>query len=392
MRRGFSPSTIFHIVALVLSLLTLPVAFGQQTHAQSSFLVYVGTYTGPASKGIYAYRFDNATGQITSLGLAAESVNPSFLAVEPSHRFLYAVNEVADYQGEKSGGVSAFAIDQKSGKLTFLNEVSSRGAGPCYVSLDKTGKNVLVANYDSGSIAVFPVAADGKLGDASTVVQHSGSGPNLERQKGPHAHEIQTSADNRFALAADLGLDELLVYHFDPAKGTLSANHPPIAKVAPGAGPRHFVFHPGGTFLYVIDEIASTVTAFSYDASKGTLRQIATASTLPEGFKGDNDTAEIHVSADGKFLYGSNRGHNSIAIFALDQATGAPRFVEAVPTGGKIPRNFELAPGGDFLFAANQDSNNVVVFKVDKKTGHLTPTGQVLEVPSPVSLRFVAVK
>jgi 6-phosphogluconolactonase len=392
MRRRFLQSITFGIIGAFVSLLVPCHAFAQKHNSTNSYLVYVGTYTGPASKGIYAYRFNAGTGQTTSLGLVAETANPSFLAVDPNRRFLYAVNEISDYQGEKSGGVSAFAIDLKSGKLTFLNEVSSHGAGPCYVSLDKTGKYVMVANYDTGSVAVFPMLPDGKLGEASAVIQHTGHGPDPKRQEGPHAHEIESSPDNQFALAADLGLDEVLVYHFDPAKGTLSANDPPFAKVAPGAGPRHFVFHPSTKFVYVIDEIASTVTAFSYNAVKGTLSQIGTVSTLPEGFKGENDTAEIHVSADGRFLYGSNRGHNSIAIFALDQTTGAPKFVEAVPTGGKIPRNFEIAPGGDYLFAANEDSNNIVVFKIDKKTGHLTPTGQVLEAPSPVSLRFVAIQ
>jgi len=367
-------------------------AAGQKSDSKDSYLMYVGTYTGPASKGIYAYRFDAATGQSTSLGLAAETVNPSFLAVDRSRRFLYAVNEIADYQGAKSGGLSAFAIDRKSGKLKFLNEVSSRGAGPCYVSLDKTGKYVMVANYDTGSVAIFPLLADGELSDASAVIQHSGHGPDPKRQEGPHAHEIETSPDNRFALASDLGLDELLVYRFNPSKGTLAPNDPPFAKVAPGAGPRHFVFHPSGKFVYVIDEIASTVTAFSYDAANGTLRQLTAVSTLPEGFKGNNDTAEIHVSDDGQFLYGSNRGHDSIAVFSLDPTTGTPKFVEAVPTGGKTPRNFELAPGGAYLLAANQESDNIVVFKVDKKTGHLTPTGEVLEAPSPVSIRFVAIK
>jgi 6-phosphogluconolactonase len=302
------------------------------------------------------------------------------------------VNEVSDYQGKKSGAVSAFAIDLKSGKLTFLNEMPSGGAGPCYVSLDKTGKYVLVANYDSGSLAVFPVLKDGKLGEASAVVQHSGHGADPERQKGPHAHEIVLSKDNRFAIAADLGLDELLVYHFDASRGTLTANDPPFGKVDPAAGPRHFAFHPNNRFVYVTNEMASTVTGFSYDAAQGRLKKLTSVSTLPEGFKGENDTAEIEISADGKFLYDSNRGHNSIAIFSVDAATGAHKFVEAVSTGGKTPRSFAIDPAGNYLFAANQDSNNIVIFKIDKQTGHLTPTGQVLEAPSPVCIRFVALK
>jgi 6-phosphogluconolactonase len=364
----------------------------QKARPKGSYLVYVGTYTGPTSKGIYGYRFDATTGQATSLGLVAETVNPSFLAIDPSRRFLYAANEISDYQGQKSGGISAYAIDSKSGKLTFLNEVSSRGAGPCYVALDRTGRYVLVANYDSGSVAVLPVLNDGRLGEASAVIQHSGHGADPKRQEGPHAHEIEVSGDNRFAIAADLGLDQLLVYHFDPAKGTLAANDPPFAKVDPGAGPRHFAFHPSGKFLYVINEMGSTVTGFSYDRANGSLRQLATISTLPAGFKGNNDTAEIKVRPDGKFLYGSNRGHDSIAIFAIDLATGTHKFLESVSTGGKTPRNFEIDPSNNYLFAANQASNNLVVFKIDPTNGHLIPTDQILEVPSPVCVKFMQLR
>jgi len=377
----------------VLALLLLPSAgFATKMEAPKSYLVYVGTYTGPTSRGIYAFRFDVATGQSTSLGLVAETPNPSFLAIAPGGRFLYAANEVSDYQGEKSGAVSAYAIDGKSGKLTFLNQVPSGGAGPCHVTLDKTGKYVLVANYDTGSVAVFPVLKDGKLGEASSVVQHSGHGADPKRQKGPHAHEIELSSDNRFAIAADLGLDELLVYKFDAAKGTLTANDPPFGKVDPGAGPRHFAFHPGSRFVYVTNEMTSTATGFSYNAARGTLSKLKSVSTLPEGFKGNNDTAELEMHPDGGFFYVSNRGHDSIALFAVDPATGAHRFVETVSTGGKTPRNFAIDPTGTYLFAANQESDNIVIFKIDQKTGHLTPTGQVLAAPSPVCVSFVAIE
>jgi len=387
-RRRFASS----IAVLFLLLLVPSTSQARKGASTSSYLMYVGTYTGPQSKGIYAYRFDAATGQATPIGLVAETVNPSFLAIDPTRRFLYAVNEVSDYQGKKTGAVSAFAIDRKSGKLTFLNEVPSHGAGPCHVSLDQTGKYVLVANYDSGSVAVFPVLKDGKLGEASAVDQHTGHGPNPEHQEGPHAHQIDVSRDNRFALNTDLGLDQVLVYRFDAAKGTLAANDPPFAEVAPGAGPRHFVFHPGNKFVYVIAELGSTVTEFSYDAATGGLKRLTAVSTLPEGFKGQNDTAEIKVDAAGKFLYGSNRGHDSIAVFALDPATGSPKLLENVSTGGKTPRNFEIAPGGGYLLAANQASNNIVVFKIDQQTGHLTPTGEVLPVTSPVCITFVMIK
>jgi 6-phosphogluconolactonase len=390
-------------VTLQLLFLFMPsTGHAQKIASRSSYLMYVGTYTGPDSKGIYAYRFDGATGEVTPLGLVAETANPSFLAIDPTQRFLYAANEVSDYQDQKNdgqkggqkdrqktGAVSAFAIDGKSGKLALLNQVSSHGAGPCYISLDQTGKHVLAANYDGGSVTVFPVLKDGRLGEASAVIEHTG--PTVD-PLGAEPHQIDLSSDNRFAIASYLGLDKLLVYRFDSAKGALAANDPPFAQLHPGARPRHFDFHPNHKVLYVLEEAASKVDALSYDAANGTLRQIATVSTLPEGFKGDNTTAEIRVHPDGKFLYSSNRGHDSIAIFAIDPATGMPRFLEAVPTGGKKPRNFEIAPGGSYLVAANQNSNNIVIFKIDRQTGHLTPTGQVLEAPSPACIKFARIR
>jgi 6-phosphogluconolactonase len=376
---------------IVLGLLSflMPFAQAQGSNAKHPYLIYVGTYTGPSSKGIYAFRFDPDSGKSTSLGLVAESTNPSFLAIDPSQRYLYAVNEVGDYKGGKTGGVSAFAIDRKTGKLTFLNEVSSRGAGPCHVALDKTGKYVLVANYDGGSVAVFPVLRDGRLGEASAVVQHSGHGPNAERQEGPHAHEIQLTPDNRFAIAADLGLDELLVYRFDAAKGTLTANDPPFAKVEGGSGPRHFAFLPNGKFLFALNEIGGSVTGFAYNRT-GTMRDMQTISTLPKGFSGKNDSAEIVADTSGRFLYASNRGPDNIAVFTVDSTKGSLRPVEHVPTKGKAPRSFAIDPTGRYLFAANQESNNIVVFRIDPKTGRLADTGQVLDVPSPVCVVFTS--
>lgn len=378
---------VLSISSLALLFLTASRGTAHEAGGGGKFFAYVGTYTGPKSRGIYAYRFD-ADGRLTPLGLVAESVNPSFLAVDPRHRFLYAVNEISDFGGQKSGAVSAFAIDRGTGKLTFLNQVSSRGAGPCHVALDKTGKYVLVANYEGGSVAVFPVLPDGRLGDASAFDQHQGHGVNPQRQQGPHAHSIALSPDNRFALAADLGLDELLVYRFDATRGSLAANRPPFAKLHPGAGPRHFDFSPSGKFVYVISEMGSTVTAFSYDAAGGVLRALQTLSTLPKDFKGENTTAEVQVHPSGKFLYGSNRGHDSIAVFAIHARNGTLTPTEHVLTQGKTPRNFAIDPTGSYLFAANQDSNNIVVFRIDSQTGHLTPTGQVLEVPSPVCVTF----
>ena len=354
------------------------------------YRVYVGTYTGPKSQGIYSFRFNPASGATTVPELAVETRNPSWVTVDAAHRFLYAVNEVGDYQGQKSGGVSAFAINRQTGKLDLLNEVASRGADPCYVSLDGTGEFVLVANYTSGNIAVFPVQADGRLGEATAFVQHRGSSANRERQEGPHAHMISVSRDNRFALVADLGLDELLVYRFDPVRGFLTPNNPPLAKVRAGLGPRHFAFSPDEKFLYLISEMGSAITAFTFNHASGALHEIATVSTLPADFKGHNDCAEIAVHPSGRFLYGSNRGHNTIAVFSIDPPSGKLTPVEHVSTGGKTPRSFAIDPTGSYLFAANQDSDSIVIFKIDRVTGRLSPTGQKIAVGSPVCVTFVS--
>jgi len=390
--RFYSSMKIFLRSAVLVLVLTAFAAAAPAPHGK--YLFYVGTYTeeGSKSKGIYAYQFDPNTGQITSLGLAAETTNPSFLALHPNGKYLYAVNEVGNYKGPNSGGVSAFSIDRATGKLTFLNEVASRGADPCYITVDKTGKYVLVANYTGGSVAVFPVLPDGKLGDASAFVQHTGHGTDPKRQEGPHAHSIDLSPDNRFAYVDDLGLDELLVYKFDSAKGSLTPNDPPFAKLAAGAGPRHFVLRPDGKFAYVVAEMGHTVTVLSNDAATGKLQPLQAITTLPKDFTGRNDDAEIEVHPSGKFLYASNRGDDSIAIYAIDQSKGTLAQVAIVPTGGKEPRSFEIDPTGTLLFAENQKSDNIVVFRIDAKTGLLTPTGKVLEVGSPVCLKFLALE
>ena len=356
---------------------------------RNKYLLFVGTYTEKESKGIYAYRFDTASSELTPLGVAAETTNPSFLAVDPSGHFLYAVNEVPTYKGATGGAVSAFAINRQTGKLSLLNEVPSRGADPCYISFDRSGKFALVANYTGGSVAVFPVQSDGRIGAASAFVQHAGSSVSKERQEGPHAHWIETTPDNRYAIAVDLGLDELLVYRFDAKTGALTPNDPPFAKLDPGAGPRHLAFHPSSKFAYVVNELQSTVTTFSYDADRGTFHKLGSVSTLPKNFSGTNDTAEIHVHPNGKFLFASNRGHDSIVVFTIDLKSGALTLVDHFPTGGKTPRNFEIDPTGKVLFVANQDTNNIVLFRIDPDTGRLSRIGQPLEVPSPVSLRFV---
>ena len=378
---------------LALALAPLLFAVGA-SGAERDYLAYIGTYTGKNSKGIYVFRFNAATGKLAPIGLAAESNNPSFLAIHPNHRFLYAAIEVADFAQQKSGAVAAYSIDRTTGKLTFLNRVSSHGAGPCHVMVDKTGKNVLVANYDGGSIAVMPIGADGKLGEATAAIQHQGSSVNKERQEGPHAHCIRPSPDNHFALVADLGLDEVLVYRFDPTKGTLTPNDPPFGKTPAGAGPRHFAFSPSGKFVYVINEIQCTASTFAYDPQQGALRLLDTISTLPDGYKvtTDDSTAEMRVHPSGKFVYGSNRGHDSIAVFAVDSTSGTLKPVERVSTQGKTPRGFEIDPTGSYLIAANQDSDSLVVFQIDHNTGKLTPTGQKIEAFAPVDVEFVPVK
>jgi 6-phosphogluconolactonase len=361
---------------------------------RDSYFMYVGTYTqeGSTSKGIYVYRYDSGSAKVTSLGLAAQTINPSFLAVHPNRRFLYAVNELGDYKGQKSGGVSAFAIDNATGKLTLLNEVASGGADPCYISVDKTGKFVLVANYTGGNVSVFPILKDGSLGEASAFVQHTGHGTNPKRQEAPHAHSIDLSPDNRFAIVDDLGLDETLVYKFDSSKGSVTLNDPPFAKADAGAGPRHFALAPKGKFAYVIHEMGSTVSVFDYDAAAGVLHQVQTISTIPKDFTRLNEDAEIEVHPSGKFLYASNRGHDSIAVFAIDPNKGTLSLIEYVPTKGQSPRHFQIDPTGSLLFAENEKSDNIVIFRIDAHTGRLAPTGKVLDISQPVCVKFVPIE
>jgi len=355
-------------------------------------LIYIGTNTGGKSQGIYVFKLSMSTGQLTPLGLAAPSNSPAFLAVDPTHRYLYAVNEVGDYQGGKTGSVSAFVINHRTGKLTLLNTVDSGGAGPTHLVVDKSGKYVLVANYGAGSVALFPILSGGSLGKARLVLPHTGHSVDPGRQKEPHAHSIYVSPDNHFAVSADLGTDQIYVYRFDAAKGTLTPNNPPTVAVAPGSGPRHFAFDPHGRFGYVIQEMASTITAFSYDAAHGRLTQIQDVSTLPPGYKSESDCAEIFVHPFGKFLYGSNRGHDSIAVFAIDPVKGTLTPVETDSTQGKTPRSFGMDPTGHYLIAANQDSDSIVLFRIDGDTGHLTPVGTKLDVPSPTCVLFEPVQ
>jgi 6-phosphogluconolactonase len=393
---GSIPSTSLGLFGFVAGLALLSVSSASlfaDSDKPEKFWVYVGTYTGGAnnSKGIYRFEFDSTTGQLTHRALAAETKNPSFLAITPNHRFLYAVGELESFQGKSSGAISAFAIDPGTGNLTLLNQQPSRGAGPCHLVVDKKGQHVLAANYSGGSVCVLPIETDGRLSPASAFVQHHGASVNKQRQEGPHAHSINLDAANRFAVVADLGLDKIMIYQYDADRGTLQANDTPSTEITPGSGPRHFAFHPNGRHAYVINELASTVTAMDYDPERGVLKPVQTVSTLPQGFKGETTCAEVQVHPSGKFLYGSNRGHNSIAVFAIDADTGRLKPVGRQTLDIKTPRNFGIDPTGKFLVVANQDSNSMVVFRINAETGDLTPTGTKVEVPMPVCVKMLPV-
>ena len=349
--------------------------------------VFIGTYTQRDSRGIYHFWFDLATGQASEPRLIAETQNPSFLAIHPRGRFLYACNEIGTFQGEASGALSAFALDPATGDLIYLNQQPSKGGAPCHLVVDRAGRNVLVANYTGGNIACLPIGRSGRLEPPSVVIQHQGRSVNPRRQEGPHAPSINLDAANRFAFAADLGLDQVLIYRYDSEKGSLTPNDPPFVSVAPGSGPRHFAFHPTGRWAYVINELASTITAFRYHASEGRLDPIQTISTLPPGFTGNTTTAEVQVHPSGRWVYGSNRGHDSIAIFRVDPDTGMLTAMGHQPTGGRTPRNFAVDPTGQYLLAANQATDNVTVFRIEE--GALRPTGTVIRVPVPVCVKFL---
>ncbi len=355
--------------------------------SDSTFVMYVGTYTKETSAGIYAYRFDTSTGAAQSLGLLADIPDPSFLALHPSGKYLYAVTESDDFDSEGSGSVSSFAIDPDSGGLSKLNEVSSKGGWPCHLSVDQSGSMLIVANYKGGSVASFPVKEDGTLGGASSFYQHEGSSVH-SRQQQPHAHSADFSGDGRFAFFSDLGLDRVMVYRSDTATATMAPHDPPYVEVAPGSGPRHFALHPTGNFAYGLNELSSTVSVFGFDAEAGKLSVTQTVPTLPGDFEGENYTAEIHVHPSGEFVYASNRGHHSIAIFGIDGDTGELEPRGQVSTQGEWPRNFAFDPTGRYLLAANQSSDNIVVFEIDQTSGALEPTGTDLSMDAPVCLLF----
>jgi 6-phosphogluconolactonase len=357
------------------------------------FWVYIGTYTGAKSQGIYLSRMDDG-GTLTPPELATASTNPAFLAVDGRDRFLYAGNEVGQFAGKSSGAVSAFSLDAHTGALTPLNQQPSGGAGPCHVAVDATGRVLLAANYDGGSVSAFPIKSDGSLGDATSFFQHRGFSVNRQRQSSPHAHFILPSPDNHFAFVCDLGLDQVLRYKLDASHATLTPADPPFVTIKAGGGPRHFAFHPNRKLVYVLQEMGCAITAFQYDAGQGMFSEIQTIPALPadQAVKPSFTSAEIAVHPSGKFLYASVRGPDVISVFSIDGKTGMLTLVDTVASGGQTPRNFCIDPSGQFLLAANQNSDSIVAFRIDAKTGRLSPTGQQLDVGKPVCVVFVPVR
>jgi 6-phosphogluconolactonase len=360
------------------------------TTSKNEFLVYAGTYTGHGSDGIYAYRFNPDKGELIPIGLVAETGNPSFIAIDSAGRFLYAVNELDSFQNKPAGAVSVFEINKKSGKLKLLQQVSSLGAAPAHLSIDKSGRFLLVANYNGGNFAVFPIGSNGELGEHTALVQDSGSSVNHDRQQGPHAHFIQATNDNKYVLTADLGIDKVLINRFDTSTGSLTPADSGFAKPEPGSGPRHIAFGPSGNFIYVLNELTSTISVFTFESETGLMQIQQTLSSLPENFKGYNSAAEIAIDVKGRYLYVSNRGDNSIGLFSINQDDGSLMPIGWTPSGGKSPRHFEIDPTGKWLFAANQDSDNIVLFRINQENGLLNLVSDTTKIVAPVCVRFLS--
>lgn len=377
----------FNIVSMFLLAFCMQCIVSCQV-TQEKQRMYIGTYTDRGSEGIYSCEFNPETGALSSPELAAATVNPSFITIDPQGKYLYAVNETDTFETAPVGAISVFEINHKTGKLKFLQKVSSLGAAPCHLSMDKTGKYLLVANYNGGNFAVFPVGEDGLLGKNTAFVQSSGSGPNPGRQTAPHAHFIQVTDDNKYMLVADLGTDKILIYRFEASGGLLSPDTPAYIQSDPGAGPRHLVFSPSGKTIYTLNELTSTVSVFSFNHDSASLVNKQTISALPENFTGDNTTAEIKIDRDGKFLYVSNRGDDSIVLFGIDPESGLLNKIDRTPSGGKTPRNFEIDPSGKWLLAANQNSDNITLLGINPENGRLTPTSTNIKVSSPVCICF----
>ncbi len=362
----------------------------QQRAGPGEIRLHVGTYTkDTASRGIHTLWMHRETGALRVGGLAAATVNPSFLALHPNGRVLYAVNETGDHEGKPSGAVTAFSVDQATGALTALGQVASGGADPCYIAVDRAGRVALVANYSGGSVAALPIDGSGRLGAAISLVKHEGRGPNENRQTSPHAHFVAPDPRNRFALAVDLGIDRVLIYAMDPRTGALSARPAAETRLRAGAGPRHLAFHPDGRRAYVLNELDSTLTALAWDAERGTLSETQTlGSRAANAPATNNQPADVHVARSGRFVYATNRGDDTLAVFSIDAPSGRLAMIQTEPTGGKWPRNFALDPTGRFLLVANERSDSIVVFRVDQETGRVAPTGHRATVPAPVCVRF----
>ena len=358
------------------------------------FLVYFGTYTNALSRGIYVSRLDADTGKIAYPELAAATPSPCYLAISPDAKFLYCDNSVKSFNGENAGAVSAFAIDKISGRLTFLDEKSSGGAGPCHVSVDATGKILLAANYGDGSLKSFRLNDDGGIGADGSVIQLHGSGVNPSRQTSAHAHFITADPSNHYALACDLGQDKVMIYKLNAADATLTTNDIPFGSVPPGSGSRHLAFSLDGRFAYVVNEMGCSITSFAWDAKRGELKTLDTISALPSGeaVKDSYTGAEILVHPSGKFVYATLRGHDSVSVFAVAKRSGRLKFLQNIPSGGQVPRGLGIDPTGCWLITGNQKTDNAAVFAIDVKTGKLTPTGQSLSIGAPVDVKFVEVK
>ena len=353
-------------------------------------IVYIGTYTSGESEGIYAFHLDSDKGTLTRIAGVTKSEEPSFVAVHPSGKYLYAVNETSDFMGQPGGGITAYAIDRLTGTLTKLNSQLSHGDHPCHLMIDRSGRCVALANYTGGSIAAYKIGKDGSLSEATCVIQHAGSSID-PRQQSAHAHSIDVDLNNRFVAVSDLGMDQVLTYRLNARKGILTPAVDPFVKAVPGAGPRHFTFHPNGAFAFGINELDLTTTAYAYDGRVGKLQSLQVISTLPPGEtkQAGQSTAEMYVHPSGKFLYGSNRGHHTIVVYQIDQQTGKLTYVENEGTQGETPRSFGIDPSGRFLLALNQSTNTIALFRINQDTGALEYTGTTVPCPAPVATAFL---